>query len=170
MPDTIPGHPHTAPASGPAHPALDAALLIRITETSHDLASVTARPCTAPATAPSRRQQDTSTADDQHRDITATVQAECQHLQALEDAIAYRRARVTAPCPDCTASGQKCDDHACDLNLITAYQRTAIAILDASSRTDVSRPGGSRPAARGNHPAGLHDETWPAKPGLPGVR
>jgi hypothetical protein len=52
-----------------------------------------------------------------------------QHLQALEDAIAYRRARLTAPCPDCTASDQKCDDHACDLNLIAAYQRTAIAIL-----------------------------------------
>jgi len=47
-----------------------------------------------------------------------------QHLQALEDAIAYRRARVTAPCPDCTASGQTCDDHACDLNLIAAYQKT----------------------------------------------
>ena len=33
-----------------------------------------------------------------------------RHLQALEDAIAYRRARAAAPCPDCTASGQKCDD------------------------------------------------------------
>jgi hypothetical protein len=68
-------------------------------------------------------------ARDQHRPITATVQADCQRLQALEDAIAYRRARVTAPCPDCTANGQKCDDHACDLNLIAAYQRTALAIL-----------------------------------------
>jgi hypothetical protein len=58
-----------------------------------------------------------------------------QHLQALEDAIAYRRARVSAPCPDCTASGQKCDDHACDLNLIAAYQQTAIAtILGISSQ------------------------------------
>jgi hypothetical protein len=36
-----------------------------------------------------------------------------QHLQALEDAIAYRRARASAPCPDCTASGRKCDDHSC---------------------------------------------------------
>ena len=68
----------------------------------------------------------------QHRPITAAVQADCQRLQALEDAIAYRRARVTAPCPDCTASGPKCDDHACDLNLIAAYRRTAIAILRAS--------------------------------------
>jgi hypothetical protein len=57
------------------------------------------------------------------------VQAECQPLQALEDAIAYRRARVTAPCPDCAARGQMCDDHACDLDLIAAYRRTAIAIL-----------------------------------------
>jgi hypothetical protein len=30
---------------------------------------------------------------------------------------------------------QKCDDHACDLNLIAAYQRTAIAaILGKSSQ------------------------------------
>ena len=68
-------------------------------------------------------------AHDQHRPATAAVRAECQHLQALEDAIKYRQARVTAPCPGCTADGQKCDDHACDLNLIAAYQRTAIAIL-----------------------------------------
>jgi hypothetical protein len=78
------------------------------------------------------------TARDQHRDLTATVRAECQHLQALEDAIVYRRARVTAPCPDCAASGQMCDDHACDLDLIAAYQQTAIAILDASSQTPAS--------------------------------
>jgi hypothetical protein len=45
-----------------------------------------------------------------------------QQLQALEDAIAYRRARVSGLCPDCTASGRRCDDHACDLNLIAAYQ------------------------------------------------
>jgi hypothetical protein len=99
---------------------------------------------------------------DQHRDITATVRAECQRLQALEDAIAYRRARVTAPCPDCTASSQMCDDHACDLDLIAAYQRTAIAILDASSG-----PAGSLDAAiRGNHPASLRDEIQRAQPSL----
>ena len=68
-------------------------------------------------------------ARDQHRGVTATVRAECQHLQALEDAIKYRRARVSAPCPDCTADGHMCDDHACDLNLIAAYQRTAVGIL-----------------------------------------
>jgi hypothetical protein len=95
---------------------------------------------------------------DQYRDITATVRAQCQRLQALEDAIAYRRARVSAPCPDCTASGQKCDDHACDLNLIAVYQRTAITILNASSQTD---------AIRGNHPASPRDETQRAQPSLP---
>ena len=69
-------------------------------------------------------------------------------LAIIVDAIAYRRARVTAPCPDCTASGQKCDDHACDLDLIAAYQQTAIAaILDVPSRIDASQPGGSPLAA-----------------------
>jgi hypothetical protein len=81
-----------------------------------------------------------------------------QHLQALEDAIAYRQARVSAPCPDCTAGGQTCDDHACDLNLIAAYQRTAIAVLNASSQTD---------AIRGNQPASPRGETRRAQPSLP---
>jgi hypothetical protein len=62
-----------------------------------------------------------------------------QQLQALEDAIAYRRARAAAPCPDCTATGRTCDDHACDLHLIAAYQQTAIAaIRDVSSRIHAS--------------------------------
>ena len=56
-----------------------------------------------------------------------------QHLQALEDAIAYRRARAAAPCPDCTADGRRCDDHACDLHLIAAYQQTAIAAIQGVS-------------------------------------
>jgi hypothetical protein len=91
-----------------------------------------------------------------------------QHLQALEDAIAYRQARVTAPCPDCTASGHRCDDHACDLNLIAAYQQTAMsAIRDVPSRIDASQPGDSPLAAPGDDPAGLRDETRPAGPGLP---
>ena len=97
-------------------------------------------------------------ARDQHRDVTATAQADCQRLQALEDAIAYRRARVNAPCPDCTADGHMCDDHACDLDLIAAYQRTAIAILNASSQPD---------AIRGSHPASLRDETQHVQPSRP---
>jgi hypothetical protein len=91
-----------------------------------------------------------------------------QYLQALEDAIAYRRARVTAPCPECTAIGHRCDDHACDLDLIADYQQTAMAaILDVPSRIDASQPGDSPLAAPGGDPAGLRDETRPAGPGLP---
>jgi hypothetical protein len=63
-----------------------------------------------------------------------------QHLQALQDAIAYRRARVTAPCPECTAIGHRCDDHACDLDLIADYQQTVIAaIQEASSCVHATR-------------------------------
>ena len=76
-----------------------------------------------------------------------------QHLQALEDAIAYRRARVTAPCPDCTDSGHKCDDHACDLDLIADYQQAAIAaILDVSSQIHASHPGSGSGAWRAVSP------------------
>ncbi len=57
-----------------------------------------------------------------HRSDSGAVPQGCfQQLQALENAIAYRRARAAAPCPDCTADGRRCDDHACDLQLITAY-------------------------------------------------
>jgi hypothetical protein len=53
-----------------------------------------------------------------------------QRLQALEDAIAYRRARVAVPCPDCGAAGPggRCDDHACDLHLIAGYQQAATVV------------------------------------------
>ena len=49
-----------------------------------------------------------------------------QRLQAFEDAVAYRQARVDAPCPDCgpAASGRRCDDHGRDLDLIGGYRRT----------------------------------------------
>jgi hypothetical protein len=49
-----------------------------------------------------------------------------QRLQAFEDAVAYRRARAGAPCPDCgpAASGRRCDDHGRDLDLIDEYLRT----------------------------------------------
>jgi hypothetical protein len=49
-------------------------------------------------------------------------------LQALDDAIAYRTARAAAPCPDCGPQA-RCDDHACDVDLITAYQATARALV-----------------------------------------
>lgn len=65
--------------------------------------------------------------DDEDRAIGVTERGRFQRLQALEDAIAYRRARVTAPCPDCAlaAPGRKCDDHARDLELIAEYQASA---------------------------------------------
>jgi hypothetical protein len=48
-----------------------------------------------------------------------------QRMQALEDAIAYRNARIATPCPNCQpAPGPRCDDHGCDLDLIGEYQRT----------------------------------------------
>jgi hypothetical protein len=52
-------------------------------------------------------------------------------LQALEDAIAYRQARLAAPCPDCGADpgALRCDDHACDRTLITAYREAARAAI-----------------------------------------
>lgn len=50
-----------------------------------------------------------------------------QRLQALEDAIAYRRSRIAVPCPDCRAmgAGRKCADHARDLELIAEYLEAA---------------------------------------------
>jgi hypothetical protein len=59
-----------------------------------------------------------------------------QHLQALDDAIAYRTARMSQSCPDCSGpeAGQRCDDHACDLELIAAYQRTVGAVTRDVSR------------------------------------
>jgi hypothetical protein len=51
-------------------------------------------------------------------------------LQALDDAIAYRQARLAEPCPDCgpDPDGSQCDDHACDVNLLACYHRRAQAI------------------------------------------
>jgi len=51
-----------------------------------------------------------------------------QHLQALEDALRYRRTRVTEPCADCSPDG-RCVDHGRDADLISEYERTAGALL-----------------------------------------
>jgi hypothetical protein len=61
-----------------------------------------------------------------HRGVGVAERRRLQRLQALEDAIAYRQARVTAPCPDCGAAapGRRCDDHARDLELIAEYRQT----------------------------------------------
>jgi len=52
-------------------------------------------------------------------------------LQALDDAIAWRRARIAAPCPDCEPGrdSRRCDDHACDVDLIVAYKQMANATI-----------------------------------------
>jgi hypothetical protein len=64
--------------------------------------------------------------------VTAAERARFQQLQALEDAIAYRRARLAEPCPECGPA--RCDDHATDATLIAAYLQAARAC---------SRPPGS---------------------------
>lgn len=55
-----------------------------------------------------------------------------QMMQALEDSIAYRWARVGEACPDCAASAEVwCDDHACDLFLIAGYWLALRALAQA---------------------------------------
>jgi hypothetical protein len=44
-------------------------------------------------------------------------------LQAYEDAVAYRTARLATPCLNC--GPQRCDEHAVDASLIAAYRRAA---------------------------------------------
>jgi hypothetical protein len=123
MPDTIPTWPRTAPGGGPAHPApgSDAALLADVADTARNLASLTARLNAGLPGDPA--------ADDRRRGLSAARPARLQRLQALEDAITYRRIRISTPCPECPPGGPWCDDHACDLMLIAAYQRTAHAAL-----------------------------------------
>ena len=47
-----------------------------------------------------------------------------QRLQALQDAIRYRRARAAEECAGCEP-GRPCDDHGRDLDLISEYQQAA---------------------------------------------
>jgi hypothetical protein len=49
-----------------------------------------------------------------------------RYLQALEDAIHFRRDRSTRQCADCAATnGSRCDDHNRDQDLIAVYAKTA---------------------------------------------
>lgn len=70
-----------------------------------------------------------------------------RRLQALDDAIAYRRARLGHPCPDCR-DGAHCDDHACDLVLLNGYEDDARATSEAIHTTR-PRPGPGARKARG---------------------
>ena len=55
--------------------------------------------------------------------------------QALEDAIVFRRARAGTYCYDCDQTpGARCDDHACDLALIAAYEMDLLAINAAFAK------------------------------------
>ena len=70
-----------------------------------------------------------------------------RQLQALEDAVNYRMARLAVPCGRCkpTAAGGRCDDHACDVALIAGYLQaaedtmTALAELTQDMRKDGGR-------------------------------
>jgi hypothetical protein len=57
--------------------------------------------------------------------LAPAERARFQRLQAYEDAIAYRTARLATPCPKC--SQDRCDEHAIDADLIAAYRRAAAA-------------------------------------------
>lgn len=68
-----------------------------------------------------------------------------RRMQGFEDAIAYRQARMAAPCTDCAAAnpGEKCDDHARDLELIDEYAdeiERSVTALDAQAAETPARP------------------------------
>jgi hypothetical protein len=54
----------------------------------------------------------------------------------LEDAIAYRLARLAAPCPDCgnDPAANRCADHLGDLDLLVTYHK-ALQAAERESRT-----------------------------------
>jgi hypothetical protein len=65
--------------------------------------------------------------------LTACRIGSYSHLQALDDAIKYRTARLGTPCGKCRPA-KPCVAHACDLNLLDAYREMAhdaVATLEA---------------------------------------
>ena len=56
-----------------------------------------------------------------------------QELQGLDDAIAFRVARLAQPCPDCDLTDDRCDDHSCDVALVDGYRQRAAALLKHGS-------------------------------------
>ena len=59
-----------------------------------------------------------------------------RQLQALEDAVNYRLARLAVPCAHCgpAEAGGRCDEHACDVALIAAYLQAAEATMAQLAR------------------------------------
>jgi hypothetical protein len=72
---------------------------------------------------------------DSYPRVNVVERARFRQAQAYEDAIAYRRARLAVPCPDCGPA--RCDDHAADANLITVY-RQAAASCPAGPRSEAA--------------------------------
>lgn len=55
--------------------------------------------------------------------MTAGTPGRLQQMQAYEDAICWRTGHLAEPCSGCDASAEVwCDEHACDLKLITGYR------------------------------------------------
>src|ERR1700683_180786 len=62
------------------------------------------------------------------------------YLQALEDAVDYRRARASAPCEACDiAAGKRCEDHGRDIDLIAEYTETH-RLIDKAIETASATP------------------------------
>jgi hypothetical protein len=80
-------------------------------------------------TSPSTRQPEPAQAHRRDTSLSPAARAQFTQAQAYEDAIAYRQARLAAPCPDCGPA--RCDDHATDLDLITSYQQAHHRTLTA---------------------------------------
>ena len=84
-----------------------------------------------------------------HAGLTLVARERFRQLQALEDAIAYRSARLAASCPQCEPGpqGRRCDDHACDVALIAGYQRVARTLMVEVTKVTASALDGPEVAA-----------------------
>lgn len=60
-------------------------------------------------------------------------------LQGLDDAIAYRMTRLALPCRDCDEAEDRCDDHACDVVLLSGYQQRVEALFEQEANADSSK-------------------------------
>ena len=81
-------------------------------------------------TTPSTGHPEPARAHRDHPSLSPASRARLTQAQAYEDAIAYRRARLRQHCPACGTG--RCDDHATDADLITAYQqgrRRALSLI-----------------------------------------
>ena len=113
--------------------------------------------------------------DDEYWAIGVVERGRFHRLQALEDAIAYRRARVTAPCSYCAlaAPGRKCDDHARDLRgaeliFIPSSVRHGRTAWDLPARYALVYPASGLLADPGAHaaPAALQRLLGPTRAGI----